>query len=227
MSIWKTLLLVYDRLDVTLPGQSRFEHSLTDRELRDGMESFRHFPALVDTLTAGAAKIECNVLRATRPLNSLTALGERGFWPSPDDTRPEFGRILSGDTYHSILVYWPQNHFQQGTSVPSGGWGLGMGASAWSQHATYATVANAPAWAWEIPLPGEVFLHEWLHGVCAHFARQGHRMPSGDADGADRHGYLRSPVTGWTDYYRDLMNAGVMEDGQPTGIPASAWSAPL
>ena len=39
-------------------------------------------------------------------------------------------------------------------------------------------------------------------------------MPDGDADGADRHGYVRSPKTGWTDYYRDLMTCNVNEDGR-------------
>ena len=102
-----------------------------------------------------------------------------------------------------------------------------MGASSWSKGATYATVANMHAWAWQLPLRGEVFLHEWLHGVCAHFAARGHSMPDGDADGADRHGYVRSPETGWTSYYRDLMHARVVEDGQPKGIPSSAGSVPL
>ena len=57
-----------------------------------------------------------------------------------------------------------------------------------------------------------------------HFARQGHPMPSGDADGGDRHGYTRSPATGWTGFYRDLMNGNVIEDGRAKGIPRSAWS---
>lgn len=54
----------------------------------------------------------------------------------------------------------------------------------------------------DVPLKGEAWLHEWLHGVCVHFVQQGHQMPVGDADGADRHGYVCSPTTGWTDYYR-------------------------
>ena len=52
-------------------------------------------------------------------------------------------------------------------------------------------------------------------------------MPDGDADGADRNGYVRSPTIGWTAYYRDLMNGWVVEDGQLLGIPSAAWSEPL
>ena len=229
--IWKTLFLVYDRIAVAYQdqerGRVRFEYTMTAQEVREGAESFAHFPRLVDDLTSGAARIECEVLRATEPLTTLTVLRAHEFWPSPNDVRLELSQVRRIRDYHSILVYWPRHNFLEGTSVPSGGWGLGMGASAWSYDATYATVANAIPAAWKVPLIGEVWLHEWLHGVCAHFAKRGHRMPAGEADGADRHGYVRSPQTGWTDYYRDLMNAGVMEDGQPMGIPASAWSAPL
>ena len=49
-------------------------------------------------------------------------------------------------------------------------------------------------------------------------------MPHGDVDGADRHGYVRSLTTGWTDYYRNLMNGWVVEDRQHIGIPTAAWS---
>lgn len=98
-----------------------------------------------------------------------------------------------------------------------------MGASDWSNDATYATVANAPSFAWRIPMIGEVWLHEWLHGVCAYFRDFGHLMPSGDADGGSRHGYVQSKTTGWTDYYRDLMNGGVLDEGRSTGIQSDGW----
>ena len=72
---------------------------------------------------------------------------------------------------------------------------------------------------------GEVWLHEWLHGVCAHFAQRGHVMPERDADGGELHGYVRSPTAGWTDYYRDLMSGKVLEGGKRLGIPGDAWMA--
>jgi len=70
---------------------------------------------------------------------------------------------------------------------------------------------------------GEVWLHEWLHGVCAYFAGRGYVMPEGDADGGARHGYLQSRATGWTGYYRDLMTGNVFDAGTATGIPLEAW----
>ena len=98
-----------------------------------------------------------------------------------------------------------------------------MGASDWSNGATYAVVGNAPTWMWKREAPGEVWLHEWLHGVCHYYASKGHPMPERDADGAEIHGYQRSPTEGWTQYYRDLMSGNVLENGRFVGIPPKAW----
>ena len=231
MILWRSLLLIYPKIDVRPPKafglSERFVHELPPAEIEDAVQSFRCFPSLVSDLTDDGAGIEYEVIQSDRTLSTLSALGNGCWWPSPTDVQPELHRHMATARYHSVFVFWPQNNLQAGTSVRSAGWGLGMGASSWSLGATYATVANIQTAAWRIPLPGEVWLHEWLHGVCRHFADQGHPMPDGDADGAGRHGYVRSPTTGWTGFYRDLMSGRVMENGRPTGIPSSAWRVPL
>lgn len=231
MTLWRCLLLVYPRIDVRLPRgfgfARRFVHEMPYFEVKKAVESFDAFPALVSELTDGQARIEYQIVTIERSLSTITPLGKGTWWPSPTDVRMEMQFHEVKSKYDSVFVFWPQNNFQNGTSIPSGGWGLGMGASDWSMGATYATVANVQSFAWQIPLKGEIWLHEWLHGVCAHFAKQGCSMPDGDADGADRHGYVRSPTTGWTDYYRDLMNGRVLEDGQAKGIPSGAWLNPI
>lgn len=233
MAIWKSLLLVYSGIDVRYSdpkhGPMHFAHYLPGHEIGDALESFKQYPALVGDLTNGAAGVRHEIIHVEEKLATLSPHGKGMFWPSPDDTRRQIDRLAPAGTFDSIFVFWPQNRFAPNfvTSIPSGGWGLGMGASAWSNEATYATVANAPAYAWKIPIAGEVWLHEWLHGVCAHFAARGHAMPSGDADGASRHGYKQSPITGWTDYYRDLMTCKVRENGKLLGIPLEAWKESL
>jgi hypothetical protein len=231
MSTWKTLLLIYDRISFSYQerGKQRkhFEYTFSPEEIRDGVESFKRFPTLVADLTSGVANIEYEVVHAKEPLTTLTLFRTNEFWPSPDDTRPELGKSPSICGFHSILVYWPQRDLETGDAIPNSAWGLGMGASNWSSNATYATVCNAPTRAWEIPMIGEVWLHEWLHGVCAHFAAQGYKMPKGDADGGDLHGYVRSPTTGWTDFYRDLMTCNVVEGARRLGIPRDAWQQGL
>jgi hypothetical protein len=225
MAVWNSSLLIYSRINVRFDESSdeRFQHTLTDVEIHDAIWSFERFPRLVEELTSGRAVIQYNIHQIERSLDSLSRLDNNAYWPSPDDTREEIDRFTSPGPFASTFVLWPQRNLSDGTSVPSGGWGLAIKASSWSNAATYAAVANAESWMWQIPVVGEIWLHEWLHGVCAHFAERGCSMPDGDADGGARHGYCQSPVSGWIDYYRDLMSGNVLEEGKRTGIPTTAW----
>jgi hypothetical protein len=231
MTTWKSLLLIYTGIDVRIRNHSgephRFVHELTDAEVLDGVRSFQNFPVLVEELTSRRTSVSYEINEAHQPLTSLTRTREDMYWPSPDDTREEIDRFASDEFYDSLFILWPQQNLRDGTSVRSAGWGLGMGASIWSKGATYATVGNTESWKWQIPVVGEVWLHEWLHGVCAYFAGRGYVMPDGDADGGARHGYVQSPVSGWTDYYRHLMTGKVLDAGKPTGIPLDAWDSAL
>jgi hypothetical protein len=226
MAIWRSLLLIYPRIDVHLAGNTgrHFTHILSEEEIRYALNSFEKFPGLVEELTSGVTGIISNVQRVERCLTSVTPMGKEMYWPSPDDTREELDRFAAAGTFDCIFVLWPQQNLATQVSIPCAGWGLGMRGSTWSNDATYATVGNAERQVWEVPRPGEVWLHEWLHGVCAFFADQGYPIPDGDADGGGRHGYEQSPTTGWTDYYRDLMTAQVIEAGTRKGIPLRAWA---
>jgi hypothetical protein len=228
MTCWRSVLLVYDTIDVRVVDRSgiseRFSHSLTDAEVSDGIGSFQQFPGLVAQLTSRKVSVQYEIQEVKKVLTSLTQMGEGMYWPSPADTRLEIDRFAAPGSVESIFVLWPQQNLKDRRSISSAGWGLGMAASDWSNNATYATVGNADSWIWQVPIPGEVWLHEWLHGVCAHFAAQGYLMPDGDADGGGRHGYVQSPISGWTDYYRDLMTGKVIDEGQEKGIPLEAWA---
>jgi hypothetical protein len=220
----KAVLLIYRRIEFwPNPLKTRFSYALSDAEVEDAVESFRHFPELVTELTHGMVVIECEMVSVERSLTALTATGPEQYWPSPDDTRQELVTFAPPDRYDSVFVLWPQTDFSAGLSIPSAGWGLAIAAGPWSNWATYATVANARSATWKVPRIGEVWLHEWLHGVCAYYAERGYQMPDGDADGGGRHGYEQSPESGWTNYYHDLMTANVLENGRRLGIPLEAW----
>ena len=252
MKIWKTLLLVHRELDVSLPvgrdllvgrdsvepmgdygsaerrpttkRRKRFHHIASERELTNALDSFAGFPKLVSELTAGRAGIEYEIVRPGHALTSLTRESPSRFWPSPRDIRSDLDEFAPSGKYDSVFVFWPQRDLKNSTAVPCDAWGLAIGASDWTKDATYAAIANAPSSAWKNEARGEVWLHEWLHGVSAHFAQYGHVMPERDADGGDLHGYVRSPTAGWTEYYRDLMNGNVLENGKRFGIPSGAWA---
>lgn len=219
MVVWSALLLIYR--SIALRGD--FSHALSDDEVTVGLDSFGRFPGLASDLADGEVGVTCEVVEAGRPLSSLTPMGDDMRWPSPDDTRPELARLAPPGTWDSVFVLWPQSDLETGAHVRTGGWGLAIRATDWSHGATYATVANAEAAVWARPVVGEVWLHEWLHGVCDHFARRGFEMPPGDADGGGRAGYRQTPDEGWTAYYRDLMTGRVRAGGRAFGIPAEAW----
>jgi hypothetical protein len=224
---WKALLLIYRELDVRLAvgrwRRPRFHYLASDAEIADATDSFLGFPALVRDLTSGAADVDAEIVDCEWPLRSLTRESESRFWPSPSDTRRELATHAPAGSYDSVFVLWPRHDAQRGTFVPCDAWGLALAASDWSNQATYAAVTTAPSQAWRKEAPGEVWLHEWLHGVCRRFEAQGHVMPDRDADGAEIHGYARSSTVGWTGYYRDLMSGNVAENGSWVGIPLDAW----
>lgn len=227
MKRWRALLIIYRELDVRLKIGRRarkYRQSATELELADACESFAALPALIADLTDNLVEMKSEVAFAEN-LRSLTARLPNEYWPSPNDTRAELDRRAPRGKYDSLFIFWPQHDFAAGSSVPGSAWGLGMGASDWSNGATYAAVANAPHQTWRNERPGEVWLHEWLHGVCHYFAEQGYTMPERDADGGELHGYTRSATNGWCDYYRDLMSRSVREAGRIVGIPRTAWSA--
>ena len=72
----KALLLLYRRIEFVDRSQgTSFRHSLSDVEVEDAIESFRHFPELVTELTHGLVVIECDMVSVERSLVTLTAIG--------------------------------------------------------------------------------------------------------------------------------------------------------
>jgi hypothetical protein len=99
-------------------------HALPDREVEDGISSFRHLPSLVEDLTSGRATIRYKIHQVERGLTSLTQMNGGMHWPSPTDTREEIDLLAAPGTCDSIFVLWPQHNFRDGTSVQSVGWGV-------------------------------------------------------------------------------------------------------
>ncbi|MHB1038309.1 MAG: hypothetical protein ACYC35_28105 [Pirellulales bacterium] len=226
-SVWRAVLLVYRNAEIDYTDgdgkQQHFSNKLADEEVRAAVSSFRQYPSLAYEHSNRQAVVQYDIVYPARAINSVTKCGKDDYWLSPNDAREEINKYAAKGTYDSILVLAPLSNHATGKSVPSGGWGLAIGPSDWSNGATYCTVGNAPVDGWNEPRPGEVWLHEWIHGVCAHFAAKGFTMPAGDADAGGSHGYEHSPVEGWGEFYQDLMNGRVLDKNHRTGITKAAW----
>ncbi|MCB0129353.1 MAG: peptidoglycan DD-metalloendopeptidase family protein [Caldilineaceae bacterium] len=226
MPVWDMLLLVYKSIDVDYTNPDGYAdhlaHTLSREEILAALRSFRASAGLAHRLSNQEALVRYTVMHVDRPLDSLTQVGD-WYWPSPSDTETELDLYAPPGAYDSVAVLWPQNDQSTGQSIPSGGWGLAIGPTDWANGATYFTVTNVAEWLWEMPIVGEVWLHEWLHGLCDIFADRGVDLPSGCADGGGANGYEWSSATGWSHFYHDLMTASVYEDGEYRGIGVQDW----
>lgn len=224
--VWRVLLLVYPSINVDYTesdGTPRhLTYTMSNNEVMNGIRSFQQFLSTAHDYSEGEALLRSDIIYVTRPIDSLSQLGTHNYWVSPSDITPELDQYAPPGAYDSVLVYWPRADLVNNQWIPSPSWGLGMGPSSWSNGATYATVHSGPDYWWG-ETESQVWLHEWLHGVCSFYASKGYPMPAGDADGGGSHGYVSSPTTGWADYYRDLMTGWVLDDGSYKGITAAAW----
>jgi hypothetical protein len=93
MDLWNTLLLVYHEIDVRYRCSMRFpkhfRHTLSGAEIRDGIDSFKQLPALVEGLSGGEAGIRQEIIRINRPITKVSQNGKRSFWLAPLDVWPE------------------------------------------------------------------------------------------------------------------------------------------
>lgn len=229
LPVWRVLLLAYRQVEVDYHDdrgqQHHFSNTLSDDEVRAAVWSFRQYPSLAYKHSKGEVLIRYDIVYHTRKIDSVTKMGKNMWWMSPNDTRTEIDEHAPKGTYDSILVLAPLSNHATGEHVPTGGWGLAIPPTDWSNGASYCTVGNAPVEMWNEPDVGEVWLHDWLHGACAHFAKKGWAMPKGDADAGGSHGYQHSSIDGWGEFYRDLMTGQVLDEGRRTGITKEAWES--
>jgi hypothetical protein len=149
---WKSLLLVYRRIDVRFQvswwRRRSFVHELPEVEIADALRSFKAFPPLAAELSNGEALVTYETVFIGDPIRSVTLDVDYGYCLSPDDIRNELDTYAPAGKYDSVFVFWPQQDLTSGTQIPSRGWGFGAGPSAFTNEATFAVVGNAPSWAW-------------------------------------------------------------------------------
>jgi len=150
-------------------------------------------------------------------------MGEGLRWPSPDDTRPELTRLAPPGAWDSIFVLWPQADLATGAHVPTGGWGLAIRATPWSNDAHLCHGRERGR-----RRVGEAGRRRGL-GCTNGSTGSATTSPGGLRDAGGRRRRRRpgrlhqAPHDGWTAYYHDLMTGRVTVGDRLTGIPAGAW----
>ncbi|MEX2546373.1 MAG: hypothetical protein WD830_01130 [Chloroflexota bacterium] len=156
----------------------------------------------------------------------LTALGDGAYWVGPWDVAADLALYAPPLTYDSVVVLWQP--WDEDDYVQSWGWGLGLAAGPYSNGLAYATITAPPPdatwWVTSMPFPGEVYLHEWLHGVIDYHTAHGAQLP--DLHGNATYGYVDEGGS-WRRWYSDLMQQHLRDplSGAWVGINYRVWKA--
>lgn len=217
---WKALLIIINEVDATLDGKF-YKYSLTSTEIADAKKGANLFPKTIKSNTSGNATLTFpNSPITLKKLTKISYVDEKtktDVWP--DSKNVYEALILQREkwdwgAYDSIFVVHP---------LPGGGWGV-FNPSV-NRGSTYATINGKAGWL--LTNDGEVFLHEWLHGVCQFLKSLGYQMPDKDADGAGDLGYVKNSSGSWTPYYLDLMTGKIVDKkngNKPMGgISLDVW----
>jgi len=216
---WRHLLLLYMKTDASYEKEAktgRVTGDISTSLASTVEEAFRTLPVLVETGSGGAVAASVQVIRVSRPVSHVSQIRDH-YWLSPTDVQQELEQFAPAGAFDAVHVVWASGPLLVF-------FGLG-GAFVNDGKTTFSSiVAGDESW-WKGANPGEVFLHEWLHGACRYFQGLGYVMPDLDADGGSMHGYQESANDGWMTYLGDLMRGNVWEGrlSRYTGITAEAW----
>lgn len=229
---WKMLIIVYRETDVDyvdIDGTTKhLTATMPPTDEAAMIQAFQNLPhqGNVNGYSDQTAELEAHIVYSSRPITSVTEVGgPYSYWPSPEDTRPELDQFAPTGMYDSVIIFWQASDPNGSQSIPSNGWGWGY----WpgengANGMTYASVFNL-SWVWpNNSCEGEVFLHEWLHGVTGFYMSQGFTFPVEDLHGAEEAGYVQENGC-WETWLRDYMRGLVIEDGENTALVPEAWQS--
>jgi len=231
---WKVLVLIYPNINtnyVDLDGHTKhLTASMPIQDLINMKTAFLNLPhrRIVYSYSAQTAEIEANVVTVNRSLTSLEKI-YNGYWPSPAITRQEMNIYAPKGKYDSVIIFWQASHPTTGQSIPDGGgWGWGYWpGETYANGMTYASIYNL-SWVWTTSnqaCHGEVFLHEWLHGVTGFYMSKGVPFNVQDLHGAEEAGYSWDYNDGcWDSWLKVYMRGLVYEAGKRKAlVPQLTW----
>jgi len=230
---WKMLVLLYPNIDTDYIENALPKHLTASMPAADMAAMQADFAnnqphrKVVYDYSGNTAELEAHVVVVDRPLTDLEPIST-GYWPSPNVTRPELDLYAPAGKYDSVLVLWQASDPNTGQSLPIYGWGLGYWPGDAANGMTYATVFNI-GWYWPVDAcRGEVFLHEWLHGVTGFYKDHlGFPFNVQDLHGAEEAGYQEDYNQDgcWDLWLRDYMRGLVYEGGQRKALVPETWQS--
>lgn len=223
LCVYHHLLLIYPESSVEYIENGfvkRFYGRMSESLVLKIVSAFKYFAEnLVRDGSGGIVMSTYNIIVVDHPVTAISSYDSGYYWLSPENVETDLAKYASEGRYDSVFVVWYSGPIKTYWGV--GGLLINDGGTIFS-----SIVSGEESWWIEPESSGQVFLHEWLHGVARFFQGLGYIMPEGDADGAERYGYVWTPEEGWMAYYRDLMQGRIWDPrlSRFVGIPLEAWS---
>ena len=216
---YKHLLLIYSSTNVTyLDGdeEKTFIGNMSADLEETVINDFKNLPNLITDGSQGVVSSTYQIIEISHPVTKITSYPEGYYWLSPTDIAEDLELYAAVGIYDSVHVVWYSGPIKVNWGM--GGIFINKGTTTFS-----SIIAGQVSW---YDSTHQVFLHEWLHGVCAFYANLGYPMPALTADGGPSHGYNWTSTEGLMQYYRDLMRGLVWEPtlSEYTGITKQAWT---
>lgn len=223
---WSALVLVYPNSDFAFTDAAgnagRYTGTLTNSQVASFQAAARNYPDLVRAWSGGQGRVRIDVRLIDRPITTLSEwIPGHDYWPTPADISPEIDALVPGGDYDSVIVLW-----NSGTAPTDDFWGLSQDGVLLvaGREITYATVRYAEDWLWTLRYPGEVILHEWLHGLSTHYRDLGYSIP--DLHANYDYGYAADADLSLKRWYSDYMQGKLTtRAGECTGMSAAVWRA--
>ena len=223
---WNVLVLIYPNSDFWYKDAAltwqRFTGSLTSTQTENLRLAALSYVSLANTWSNGGATITADFYIISRALSSVTERDPgKGYSPTQTDVDTELDLYMPLENYDSVIVLW-----HKGTAPADAFWGLArVGPITHDGRAfTYATVYYGSDYFWTGKYPGEVIVHEWLHGLEGWYRNLKYEVP--DLHSAESHGYSTDGDGSWKAWYTNFMRGLVEEPDRRTfGISYGAWLA--
>jgi hypothetical protein len=232
---WKMLILIYPNIDTDYVEGGVNKHltaTMPPADVTSMQNDFMNYQPHRDHVydySNHTAEMEAHVIIVDHALTNLEPIGS-GYWPSPATTAADLDLYAPNGKYDSVIVFWQASNPDTGQSLPTYGWGLGYWPYDYANGMTYATVFNL-SWVWPTDqCHGEVFLHEWLHGVTGFYMNHlGFPFNVDDLHGAEEAGYTWDYTEDgcWDNWLRVYMTGQIVGNPGKALVPATWYSGSI
>ena len=221
--IFRTLLVIKPIGDIHSERHLKVQYRMTPEDIAVITRSFaQDVPYWINRITRGRVQWQADVRVSEVPLRTIHVWDD-GCGLAPEDIGEDIDAYAPQGKYDAIFVYWKSWDDETNYRLP-GPYGWASGTFPAANYAGFASVQYDVPSAWTRESGStECFIHEWLHLLEGFYGgREGVQLARGGLHSGEAHGYKLNELN-WKDWYGDLLNGEIEEDGKSVGLGEAAW----